>query len=37
VRGSIMPPDWVPAIAWREEANAILAQIYAGTSCRATA
>jgi hypothetical protein len=32
-----MLPDWVPVIAWREEANAILAQIYASTSCRATA
>jgi acetyl esterase len=31
VHGSLMLHDWPPAIAWREEANAILAQVHAGT------
>lgn len=28
--------DWAPAIAWREEANAVLAQVNAGTFSWAT-
>jgi acetyl esterase len=31
VHGSLMLHDWPPAIAWREEANAVLAQVNAGT------
>jgi acetyl esterase len=37
VHGSIMLRDWPPAIAWREEANSVLAQVNAGTFSWASA
>jgi acetyl esterase/lipase len=37
VHGSLMLRDWPPSIAWREEANAVLAQVNAGTFAWPTA
>jgi acetyl esterase len=36
IHGSMVLPDWPPAIAWREEANTVLAQVNAGTFSWAT-